>query len=139
MESLDVMGLLKAVQILDRNVSVALIYAGLRVPQFRMLQTIAESGQMTVTEISSKLNISRATASVMVNDLIRMQVIATVENISDRRSFYVKLTERGHNKLLVASKDVNALTQGLTRRLPEEVVNALNEFVRISTPNYSEE
>jgi DNA-binding MarR family transcriptional regulator len=131
MESLDVMGLLKAAQILERNVSVALIYAGLRVPQFRMLQTIAESDQVTVTDISKKLNISRATASVMVNDLIRMQVIATVENHSDRRSFHVRLTERGRNKLRVASQDMNALMQGLSGRFPQEVVNALNEFVRI--------
>jgi len=133
MKSLDVIGLLKAAQILERNVTVALIYAGLRVPQFRMLQTIAESDQMTVTDISRKLNISRATASVMVNDLIRMQVIATVENLTDRRSFHVRLTERGQNKLLVARKDLNALTQGLINRLPQETVEALNEFARLFT------
>jgi DNA-binding MarR family transcriptional regulator len=130
MECLNVMGLLQAAQILERNVSVALMYAGLRVPQFRLLQTIAESDQMTVTQISKKLNISRATASVLVNDLIRMQVIATVENLSDRRSFHVRLTDRGQHKLLVASKDVNALTQRLADRFPQEVVNALNEFVQ---------
>ena len=133
MESLDVMGLLKAAQILERNVTVALIYAGLRVPQYRMLQAIAESDQITVTDISKKLNISRATASVMVNDLIRMQVIATVESQTDRRSFHIRLTERGQNKLLVARKDLNALTQGLTNRIPQDLVTALNEFVRIVT------
>ena len=127
------MGLLKAAQILERNVTVALIYAGLRVPQYRMLQAIAESDQITVTDISKKLNISRATASVMVNDLIRMQVIATVESQTDRRSFHIRLTERGQNKLLVARKDLNALTQGLTNRIPQDLVTALNEFVRIVT------
>lgn len=131
MECLNVMGLLQAAQILERNVTVALMYAGLRVPQFRLLQTIAESDQMTVTQISKKLNITRATASVLVNDLIRMQVIATVENLSDRRSFHVRLTDRGQHKLLVASKDVNALTQRLADRFPQEVVDALNEFVQV--------
>jgi DNA-binding MarR family transcriptional regulator len=129
MESLNVMGLLKAAQILERNVNVALLYAGLRVPQFRMLQMIAESDEVTVTDISKKLNITRATASVMVNDLLRMQVIATVENQADRRSFHIRLTERGQNKLLVASKDVKTLTQRLTNRIPGDVVKALNEFV----------
>jgi DNA-binding MarR family transcriptional regulator len=132
MESLDVMGLLRAAQILERNVTVALLYAGLRVPQFRLLQAIAESDQATVTDVSKKLNITRATASVMVNDLIRMQVIATVENPSDRRSFHVRLTERGQNKLLVAKKDIHALTQGLSSRFPQEIINALNEFVRMA-------
>ena len=65
MEHLDVVGLLRAVQILERNMSVALMYSGLRIPQFRMLNVLSQAGQATVTEMSEKLHVTRATASVM--------------------------------------------------------------------------
>ena len=66
MENLDVVKLLKAAQTLERNVSVSLMYSGLRVPQYRLLDNLAEMGQATVTEMSEKLNVRRATASVLI-------------------------------------------------------------------------
>ena len=107
MGQLDVIALLKAVQILERNVNVTLMYSGLRVPQFRLLDAVAEAGQATVTEMSVALNITRATASVMVNDLIRSGSVAAVDNHSDRRSFYVRLTEAGLHRLQSARSDLS--------------------------------
>jgi MarR family 2-MHQ and catechol resistance regulon transcriptional repressor len=132
MEQLDVVGLLKAAQTLERNVSVALMYAGLRVPQFRLLDVLAGAGQATVTEMSEKLHVTRATASVMINDLIRAGIVAVVENPSDRRSFYVRLTELGHDKLHVARSDLGVLVGKLSRKYPEEMIRLLNEFARTS-------
>ena len=132
MEQLDVVGLLKAAQTLERNVSVALMYAGLRVPQFRLLDVLAAAGQATVTEMSEKLHITRATASVMINDLIRTGIVAVVENPSDRRSFYIRLTELGSDKLHVARSDLGVLVDQLSRKYPEEMIRLLNEFARTS-------
>lgn len=132
MEQLEVVGLLKAAQTLERNVSVALMYAGLRIPQFRLLEALAETGQATVTEMSEKLHITRATASVMVNDLIRAGIVAVVENTSDRRSFYIRLTELGSDKLHVARSDLGVLIDKLSRRYPEEMIRLLNEFARMT-------
>lgn len=132
MEHLDVVGLLKAAQTLERNVSVALMYAGLRVPQFRLLDVLSEAGQATVTEMSEKLHITRATASVMINDLIRAGIVAVVENPSDRRSFYVRLTELGSDKLHVARSDLGVLIDRLSGKYPEEMIRLLNEFARTS-------
>ena len=70
MENLDVVKLLKAAQTLERNISVSLMYSGLRVPQYRLLDALAGMGQATVTEMSEKLNVRRATASVLINELI---------------------------------------------------------------------
>ena len=132
MEQLDVVGLLKAAQTLERNVSVALMYAGLRVPQFRLLDVLAAVGQATVTEMSEKLHVTRATASVMINDLIRTGIVAVVENPSDRRSFYIRLTELGSDKLHVARSDLGVLIDKLSRKYPEEMIRLLNEFSRTS-------
>jgi DNA-binding MarR family transcriptional regulator len=132
MEHLDVVGLLKAVQTLERNVSVSLMYAGLRVPQFRLLDVLAELGQGTVTEMSAALGITRATASVMINDLLRAGIVAAVDNPSDRRSFYVRMTELGSDKLHVARSDLGVLIAKLSQRYPADVIRVLNDFARLT-------
>jgi DNA-binding MarR family transcriptional regulator len=128
MESLDVVGLLKAVQQLERNVSVSLMYSGLRVPQFRLLELLAESGQATVTELSERLGITRASASVLVSELINTGTLAVIENPRDRRSFHLRLTELGSNRLGVARSDLAVFRDRLSRRYPPETIRLLNEL-----------
>jgi len=132
MEQLDLVGLLKAVQTLERNANVALMYSGLRVPQFRLLNALAEAGQATVTEMSATLKITRATASVMINDLIRSGSVAVVENLSDRRSFHVRLSEHGLQRFQSARSDLSVLISKLSGRYPAETVRVLNEFTRMT-------
>jgi len=132
MEHLDVVGLLRAAQAMERNMSVALMYSGLRIPQFRLLGVLAEAGQATVTEVSDKLHITRATASVMVNELIRSGVLAVVENPNDRRSFHVRITEAGMQKLSVARSDVAVFVDKVSRRYSTAAISVLNEFARMT-------
>lgn len=128
MEQLDVIGLMQALQALERNMSVALMYAGLRIPQFRLLDALDRMGQGTVTEISQRLNITRATASVMTNELLNAGVIMAVEHESDRRSFHLQLTELGTNKLSVGRKDVAVYLGKVSANYPPEMVRMLNLF-----------
>jgi DNA-binding MarR family transcriptional regulator len=130
MEQLDVVGLLKAVQTLERNVNVALMYSGLRVPQFRLLVALAEAGQATVTEMSATLNITRATASVMINELIRSGSVVMVEHASDRRSFHIRLSEHGLHRFQSARSDLSVLISKVSGRYPAETIRVLNEFAR---------
>lgn len=128
MEQLDVIGLMRVLQALERNMSVALMYAGLRIPQFRLLDTLETMGQATVTEMSQQLHITRATASVLINELIAAGVVATVEHETDRRSFHVRLTELGMDKLSVGRKDVNVYLGKVSANHPPELVQMLNTF-----------
>jgi len=130
MEQLDLVGLLRAMQKLERNISVSLMYSGLRIPQFRLLDILAGMGQATVTEMSQRLHITRASASVLINELIRSGIVAVVENPSDRRSFHVRLTELGSNKLHVARSDAAVLRDKMSRKFPPEAIALLNEFAR---------
>jgi len=130
MDGLDVMAMLRATQQFERNLSVALMYSGLRIPQFRLLDILDNAGQATVTELSSALNIARATASVMVNELIKSGIVAVIEHPGDRRSFHVRLTEHGRHKLSVARSDVGVFRDRLSRRFSSETINILNEFSR---------
>lgn len=128
MQQLDVIGLLKAVQVMERNMTVALMYSGLRIPQFRLLDILAQVGQATVTEMSVKLNVTRATASVTVNELIKSGAIEAVENFSDRRSFHVRLTDSGQQRLNVARSDLSVYCAKVSQRYSPEVIQVLNAF-----------
>ena len=133
MERLDIVGLLKAFQQLERDVSVSLMYSGLRIPQFRLLELLDEADQATVTEMSKRLSVSRATASVMINELIKAGIIGVVDNPSDRRSFHIRLTEIGRNKLNVARSDVSVLRNNISGKYSEEMIRTLNEFAKKTT------
>lgn len=128
MSLLNVSELLRALQILERNVSVTLMYSGLRVPQFRLLELLSDCGQATVSEVSKLLHITRATASVQINELLRAGIIAMAENETDRRSFHVHLTELGRNKLGVARSDLSVMQQKLSRHYDETTLQVLNAF-----------
>lgn len=128
MEQLDVMGLMRALQALERNMSVALMYSGLRIPQFRLLDELDRLGQATVTEMSQRLHITRATASVMINELLAAGIVASLEHATDRRSFHVCLTELGHDKLTVGRKDVRVYIGRVSAHYPLEMVQMLNRF-----------
>lgn len=132
MESLEVVSLLNALQRLERNVSVALMYSRLRLPQFRLLEILSEMGQATVTELSERLGITRATASVLVNELIASGTVGVIENPRDRRSFHIRLTEIGSNKLGVARSDLGVFRDKLSRRLSPETILLLNQFAKSS-------
>ena len=128
MEHLDVIGLLRAAQVLERNMSVALMYSGLRIPQFRLLNLLAQAGQATVTEMSEKLHVTRATASVMINELIRSGALAVVENPADRRSFHIRITDAGMQKLNVARSDMGVFVDKVSGRYSPAAIKILNEF-----------
>jgi len=130
MSELNVVDLLRALQVLEKRIAVALMYSGLRIPQFRLLSLLDEKGPLTVTEISSTLDVTRATISVMVNELIRSGVLITEENPSDRRSFHLCLTDLGRNKLNVGRSDMAVMQQKISKNYSGEMLQMLNDFSR---------
>lgn len=130
MSALDVFGVLQAMQQLERDVSVSLMYAGLRIPQFRLLDRLDGLGSATVTELSRELSITRSTASVLTNEMIAAGILVVEDHPQDRRSFHIHMSELGRSKLAVARSDLAVLSNKLARRYPEELTVMLNRFAR---------
>jgi DNA-binding MarR family transcriptional regulator len=78
--------------------------------------------------MSEKLSVRRATASVLINELIRSGIVEVTENDSDRRSFHIRLTRMGEGKLEAARKDVAVFREKLSKQYPPGMIQALNEF-----------
>lgn len=127
-ESLNIAQLLRAVQVLERNATVALMYSGLRLPQYRLLECLDQEGQATLTELSRNMHVSRATASVLINELLRLEVVVAIDHPADRRSSILRLTERGRNKLSVARKDLRAFARQFESLYNQQIIAALNAF-----------
>lgn len=131
METLNVLDLLEIMQALERKINLALNYAGLRLPLYRAMACLEKSGKITVSDLSRQLNVTRATTSVLVSQLKKANIIETIDNRADKRSFYVLLTMSGTLRLELARKEVAFVVRNISKRYPAEVIQALNDFTNI--------
>jgi len=128
MNEFDLLRLMDAVQLFERKINLALMYYGLRLPQYRVLETLDKSGKITITDLSRHFDVTRATTSVLVAKMHKAGLVDYLENRVDKRSTYVRLTEAGQNRLLAARKAFELMQKNLRETLPEEVMDALMQF-----------
>ena len=128
MTQLRVMELLEATQMFERKLTLALMYSCLRLPQFRTMLFLEKAGKITVSDLSRHLNVTRATVSVLVNELVKAELVESLENKSDKRSFYIRLTDSGLKRLALAKSEVTMITESLSEDICDETVQALNQF-----------
>jgi DNA-binding MarR family transcriptional regulator len=130
MATLQVIELLEAIQQFEKKLNLALMYSGLRIPQFRVMMFLQKSGKITVSDLSRYLNVTRATMSVLVNQLLKANIVESITNPNDKRSFYIKLTESGSKRLHLAETEAKLVEDKISRNIPDETIIALNEFAR---------
>ncbi len=130
MNSLHILELLEAIQNIEKKLNLALVYSRLRLPQFRALLLLEKSGKMTVSDLSRCLNVTRATMSVLVNQLIDYGLLDTVEHKKDKRSFFLQLSEKGIARLELAKNELELAMSHINIHLDEQKIEALNQFAR---------
>ncbi len=131
MQQLKVLELLEAVRVYERKINLSLTYSGLRLPQFKVIVFLDKSGKITVSDLSRHTNVTRATTSVLVNELIKLGIVESIKNSSDKRSFYIKLTERGKTRLKVARSEFSLVEKKISDELSIETIECLNNFSKI--------
>ena len=135
MTQLNVLELLDATQQFEQKLNLALTYYGLRLPQFRAIHFLEKAGKITVTDLSRHLNVTRATVSVLINELLKAGIVESVAHNKDKRSFYIVLTESGLQRLSVARKAIAIVEETISKEFSHEQIAALNNFsgtVRLS-------
>jgi MarR family transcriptional repressor of emrRAB len=127
----DVLDLIETVQLFENKINLALMYSGLRLPQFRAMVFMEKAGKITVSDLGRQHGITSATASVLVASLTEAGIIEKIANRSDKRSFYIKLTEAGLRRLQLAkTEDVGMMEKRLAQNISEETLIALGNFSR---------
>ncbi|MFC3615406.1 MarR family winged helix-turn-helix transcriptional regulator [Lutimaribacter marinistellae] len=91
--------ILRATELFGRDLKKA---AGVTAAQFRVLQIIAESGQATAKEISTRMRVSQATVTSLVDKLVREGMVVREKSVRDRRQTDIHITERGRQTLIDA-------------------------------------
>ena len=128
MANLKVLELLDAVMAFEQKINLALMYSALRLPQYRVMVFLEKAGKITVTDLSKQLNVTRATMSVLVNELLKAEIVESVVNTTDKRSFYVRLTNIGLSRLNVARKDLSFVEESISENFTQDQINLFNEF-----------
>jgi DNA-binding MarR family transcriptional regulator len=128
MSDVDVLRLLDAIQVFERKINLALMYYGLRLPQYRVLDSLDKAGKITVSDLSRKLDVTRATMSVLVTKMQKAGLVVYLDNKVDKRSFYIKLTEAGSARLRSAEQAFHLMQKNMSQSLPEDIIDALNTF-----------
>lgn len=131
MERFKVIELLETIQVFEQKLNLALMYSGLRLPQYRAMMFLEKAGRITVSDLGRQQGISRATASVLVASLTKAGIVESVANRADKRSFYIKLTESGLNRLQLAKNEVALVEERLARQIPQETLQALNKLAGV--------
>ena len=128
MSDIEVLRLLEAIQVFERKINLALMYYGLRLPQYRVLEALHKSGKITVSDLSRKFDVTRATMSVLVAKLQKAGLVASQDNKVDKRSFYIKLTDGGRTRLQSATMAFELMQKAMCKSLPDDIIDALNAF-----------
>ncbi|RDD66464.1 MarR family transcriptional regulator [Thalassococcus profundi] len=76
--------------------------AGLTAVQLRVLQIIGETDHSTPSEIATRMGVSQATISVLLNKLEGYGLIARQKSRADRRQTDLQITDKGRAKVEVA-------------------------------------
>ncbi len=88
--------ILRATELFGRELKQA---AGITAVQFRVLQIIAETGQVTAKEISLRMRVSQATVTALVDRLVRDGMVLREKSALDRRQTNIQITPRGRQTL----------------------------------------
>ena len=67
---------------------------GLTLPQSMVIATLIESGEMKVTDLSSKINLSNSTISGIIDRLEKQQLVSRTRSDEDRRAVYINVTPK---------------------------------------------
>lgn len=108
---------------------------GLTLPQSLVIGTLLHFGEMKITELSQRLNLSNSTISGIVDRLEKQQLVARNRSQEDRRIVYVKLTPKFKKVFRgIYKKTEETFAELLNAGTPEEIeqiIAGLNTLKKI--------
>lgn len=88
-------GVHKMVKELDRETARITAEYGLTFPQFMVLEALLHKDSMTVGEIKNTILSSNGTIPVIINNLVKMNMVKRTQDTKDHRKSTVELTRKG--------------------------------------------
>lgn len=106
---------------------------GMTAKQLNCIEFIHEMENPTLSELAKKLEISKASVSVMIDRLSENNYVKRVQSDNDRRSAHVHLTNKGdkaaHLHVDLHMQFAKQLTNGLTESEKDILIVLLNKAI----------
>jgi DNA-binding MarR family transcriptional regulator len=108
---------------------------GITAPQGMVIGALFKSGEMKITDLSKKVNLSNSTISGIIDRLEKQDLVVRIRSEEDRRAVYVKITpkvekvyELIHRK---TEESFEELLSGSTLEDITRIIEGLNTLKRI--------
>ncbi len=132
MPKINIIKVLETVRSLERRLNTLLVAEhGMSASQFRLLLLLLPDTGLTASQLCSALGITKASGSILIQELTRAGVVAVTPNPEDRRSIVVRLTREGKNRMRAAETGISALEKTLVRQIPDNTIKALAHLTRL--------
>lgn len=122
-------------KILKHNMHKDMECIGITVPQSFVIGTLVKSGEMKISELSNKVNLSNSTISGIIDRLENQQLVTRTRSQEDRRIVYVKATPKVHELYQgiyqKAEKSFGDLLSSGTPEELEKIIVGLNTLKKV--------
>jgi DNA-binding MarR family transcriptional regulator len=93
--------------------------SGLTAPQLLVLQAIQELGAVAISKLSTKVSLSQATVTNILDRLENRGLVARHRSHSDKRVVHATLTEEGEAKIVTAPQPLQDVFSAAFEKLDE--------------------
>ena len=119
----------KAVEKVDRE---SIDQTGLGLSDFTIMEALLHKGPLTINQIGQKVLLTSGSMTAAVNRLERKGLVKRIQDASDGRCFYVRLTKRGRKVINDAfsrhQQNLEKVAEVLTREERTELVRLLRKL-----------
>jgi MarR family 2-MHQ and catechol resistance regulon transcriptional repressor len=119
----------KAVEKVDRE---SIDQTGLGLSDFTIMEALLHKGSLTINQIGQKVLLTSGSMTAAVNRLERKGLVKRIQDASDGRCFYVRLTKRGRKVINDAfyrhQQNLEKIAEVLTREERTELVRLLRKL-----------
>jgi MarR family 2-MHQ and catechol resistance regulon transcriptional repressor len=119
----------KAVEKVDRE---SIDRTGLGLSDFTIMEALLHKGPLTINQIGQKVLLTSGSMTAAVNRLERKGLVKRIQDASDGRCFYVRLTKRGRKVINDAfsghQQNLEKIAEVLTREERTELVRLLRKL-----------
>lgn len=109
--------------------------SGLTVPQITIVKLLSHHKRLTVTEISEKMSLTKATVSGILDRLEGMDIITRVRSEEDRRVVFVEFSDRGRKLAYEFKETINNCFEEIFKEVDKEtldkIINGLSNILGI--------
>lgn len=102
---------------------------GLTVPQITVIKLIAHHKELTVTELSERMSVTKATMSGILDRLENMDIIERVRSEEDKRMVYVKFSAEGFKMALQIKEIMNNCFKNIFKGIEEERLEGIEKTI----------